>query len=109
MGIVFASGAGRNVACGLNDAVKSAPVYFQIAFDRKCGGPKRFYIDGVAIFKSPHMKLASGGIRKGTVCPSVYHHSALATNALPTIVIELHRPLLLSKKLFVQHVQHFQK
>jgi hypothetical protein len=87
---------------------KAGPI-FPIAFYRKGGGPKWFYIDGVAIFKSPHMQLAGGGIRKWTVRPSVYHNSALPTNTLATVVIELHGPLLLTKKLFVQHIQHFQK
>src|SRR6478609_3452508 len=88
-------GASGNESAGLNDPVKSAPIDFKIAFDRKCHCPERFDINRLALFKGPHMKLTGGGIREGTVCSSVDHYSTLPTDTLATVVIEFHRPFFL--------------
>ena len=91
------------------DAIEGRAIHHQVLLDRKSVRPPRFDPDLVPVAVLAHVELAHGGALPRSMRPAVDHHSARATDPLPTIAVEDDWILTLFLEVFVDHVQHLEE
>jgi hypothetical protein len=100
---------GRCIAAGRNDAVKGAAVDDQILYERKCLGPPRFYINGIAILELSHMKLTNRRLLLGSVRDAVDDLRTYPANGFTAVMVKGYRLLALFDQVFVDFIKHLEE